>query len=114
MRATSHYDNNQSIRVPRKKKDRTGVRRKKLGKEMIKHHSNQNYCVLFKKAGMSEQKYMLHISEDYFGKCSKQKYIKDGLGGPLGSSNYAVKQYKKYKNKRMKDMKDIREKKEYL
>ena len=81
---------------------------------MIKHNSDQNYCVLCKKAGMSEQKYMLHISEDYFGKCSKQKYIKDGLGVPLGSSNYAVKQYKKYKNKRMKDLKDIREKKEYL
>ena len=81
---------------------------------MIKHHSNQNYCVLFKKAGMSEQKYMLHISEDYFCKCYKQKYIKDGLGGPLGSRNYAVKQYNNYENKQMKVLKALKEQKEYL
>ena len=37
-----------------------------------------------KKAGMPERKYRLHISENYFGKRSDQKSIKEGLGEILG------------------------------
>ena len=48
---------------------------------------------------MPEQKYMLHISEDGFGKRSDQKSIKDGLGRALGNREDAVKQYKKSKHK---------------
>ena len=48
---------------------------------------------------MHEIKYMLHSSEDCFGKRPDQKSIKDGLAGPLGSRADAVKQYKKFEHK---------------
>ena len=54
---------------------------------------------------------MLHISEDCFGKRYDQKYIKDGMVGPLGSRDYKVKRYKKYENKRMKDLKALKDQK---
>ena len=56
---------------------------------------------------MPERKYMLHSSEEYFGKRSDQKSIKDGLGGPMGSRAGSLKQWKKYKNKCKKEIKSL-------
>ena len=50
---------------------------------------------------------MPHSSEDYFGKSSNQNFIKDGLGGPLGSNSGAVKQYKNSKYKWKKELKAL-------
>ena len=57
---------------------------------------------------MHEKKYMSHSSEDCFGKRSYQNSIKDGLGGPVGSRDDAVKQYNKPKNKWNKEPKALR------
>ena len=65
----------------------------------------QVYCVLSKKAGMPERKYMLHSSEKCFGKRSNQQSIKEGLGGALGNRADAVKQYKKSEHKWKKYLK---------
>ena len=68
-KAAPHYDSNESIRVSRKKRDSTGVITKdtQQGKKTPNYHGAQWYCVIFKKAEMPEQKYMLHIPEDFFG-----------------------------------------------
>ena len=71
-------------------------------------------CIPCKKAGISEQKYMLHSSEDYFGKRSDQKTIKEGLGGPLGSRSDAVKQYNKSKHKWKKSLKSLKKQNKML
>ena len=58
-RASSFSDSSDSERISRKKKARTGVlRSNKPWKKAHKHHSIQRYCVLCKKEGMPEQKYM--------------------------------------------------------
>ena len=51
---------------------------------------------------------MSHSSEDCFGKCSYQKFIMDGLEGPLCSRADAVKQYNKSEQKWKKDMKALK------
>ena len=53
-RSASYSDSNESIRVLRKKRDRTGVflNRKKQGEKMPKHHDSQSYFVPYKNAGI--------------------------------------------------------------
>ena len=48
---------------------------------------------------MPEKLYMYHSSEECFGKCYNQETIKDGLGGPMGSRDEYVKQYKRSESK---------------
>ena len=84
-RSASHSDRDESIRVPLKKRDRTGVIKnyKQKGKDTPNHHIAQRYCVLCKKAGLTEQKYMSHISDECFGNVSDQNSIKYRLLGYL-------------------------------
>ena len=94
-RAASISDSDKSVRIQRNKKAKTGVlRSNKYPKNAHSHHVIQRYCALFKKAEMTEPKYMLHIAEDCTGVRTNQS-IKDGMGGPVGSRSNAVKQYKK-------------------
>ena len=60
LRAAYHSDSNEFIRVPRKNEARNGVFHKKQGKN-TKNHGVHRYCVLFKKAVMSE-KSLCHIA----------------------------------------------------
>ena len=99
LKEASIYDSNKSVRIPHKKRDRTGVCFKQKGKKITKQHSAQRYCVLCKKAGITERNYMSHNSEDCFGKCSDQDSIKDVLGGPTVIRDKAVKQYKRPEHK---------------
>ena len=39
------------------------------------------------------------------------RYIKDGMGGPMGSKTDDVKQYKKYENKWKKELKYLKKQK---
>ena len=64
-----------------------------------KHHGSHHYCVLYKEEVMHKINYMLHNYEDCFVKRSKQKSIKNGLAGPLGSRADDVKQYKNFEHK---------------
>ena len=50
-----------------------------MGKKTPKHHEAQSYCVLCKKTGMPERKYILHSSKNCFGKRYDQhsKYWKE-------------------------------------
>ena len=61
-RAASHSDSDGSVRIPNKKKASTGVLCNNKGpkNKAPKQHGNQRHCVPCKKAGMPEQKYMLH------------------------------------------------------
>ena len=100
-------DRNGSVRIPRKKKARTGVLCSNKGthNKAPKHHSTQRLGVFCNKAGIPEQKYMLYNSGDCFGKHTNHKTIKYGLGIPIGSRYEAVKQYNKYRSKRRKEIK---------
>ena len=95
--AASLSDRNRSVRIPRKKKARTGVLRSIKGHhdKSYKHHITQRHCRLCKKSRINEQKYMPHSYKDCFGEITNQKTIEDGLGGYMGSRDEAVKQYKK-------------------
>ena len=89
-----------SMRIPRKKKAKTGFSNshKSPRRAHDRHHSAYRYCVLFKKSGMPDHKYALHSTEDYTGVSTKRS-IKDEMGGPIGSRNHAVKQHKKSEKK---------------
>ena len=80
-RAVSLSDRDDSSRILRKKKASTSVMRsnKGLQKKAHKHHGNQRYYMLRKKAGMPERKYMLHSDKDCTGQSTNQN-IKDGMG----------------------------------
>ena len=69
-RKASLSDSNKSVRIPRKKKDRTGVNSNQKGKKTSNHHSAQRYCGLSIQAGVPDQNYMSHNSEESFGKRS--------------------------------------------
>ena len=56
---------------------------------------------------MTERKFMSHSTEDYTGVCTK-RLLKDGIGGPIGSTTHAVKQHKNSENKQKKDMKSLK------
>ena len=96
-RAAYPSDCDDPVRIPRRKKDKTGVFRSNKSPKRAhdRHHSVHSYCVLLKKAGMSERKYLLHISEDCTGVRTKLP-IKDGMGGPMGIRTNTVQQYKKF------------------
>ena len=107
-RESSLSDSNNSLRIPRKKKDRTGVLRStKYPKKAHKHHSIQHDCVLCNKAGMIERKYMLHSSKDFTGMCTNRT-IKDGIIVYLGGGTDTVKQYRNSENKWKKDLKALK------
>ena len=95
-KAESHSDSDESIRVLCKKRVSTSVipNRTHQGKKTHKHHRNQRYCILCKKAGIPGRKRILHRSEKYFSKRSEQHSIKDGLGDIFNMAG-AVNQYKK-------------------
>ena len=57
-RTASHSDSNESVRVTRNNKARTCVGLKQQGENIPKHHCAQRYCIICKKAGINEQKYM--------------------------------------------------------
>ena len=57
---------------------------------------------------MPERKYRLHVSENYFGKRSDQKSVKEGLGEILGNRYTAVNQYQKYENKWRRELKSLK------
>ena len=57
---------------------------------------------------MSEQKYMSHITENFFGKRSNQQSIKEGLRGSLGNIADAVNRYKKSEHKQKKELKSLK------
>ena len=101
LKAASNYNINKSIRVLNKKRGSNGVitDHKQQGGNMPNHNSAQRYLILFRKAVISEQKYMSHNSGDYLAKCSYHNLIKGELGGPTGSRAEAVKQYKRSNNK---------------
>ena len=92
-RAASLSDSNDSVKIWRKKKASTGVlRSNKLQKKAHKHHGIQKYCILCKKAGMPELKYMLYSSE-YCTCMSTNRTIKDVMGGSVRSRADTLKQY---------------------
>ena len=74
-----NYYSNRYIRVPHKNKVRTNVLpdRKQHGKNTPKHNGAERYCVLCKKAVMTERNYKSHISNNFFGKRYNHKYVKD-------------------------------------
>ena len=65
-------DSDEYVRVLCKKKVRTGVQpnHKKHGEKNPKHYEVQQYCVIFKKAEIPEQKFISHRSKNCFGKRS--------------------------------------------
>ena len=46
---------------------------------------------------MTERTWKSHSSDNFFGNKSDQESVKDGLGGPLGNREDAVKHYQKIK-----------------
>ena len=114
-RAASLYDSDKSINIPRKKKARTGILRSNKGpqKKAHKNHSTQIYCILCKKAGMTEQRYVLHNVEDCTVICTNRT-IMDGMRGSMGSRADIVKQYKKTKNEWKKELKYLKKQNKML
>ena len=108
-KVASQYDSNELIRVPRKKRGRTGIipNRKQQRKKTPKHNRNQCYCIIFKKAGIPDQNYILHSSY-FFYKRSDQHSFKDWLGGYLGNRADSVKKYKNSEQKWKKDLKSLK------
>ena len=94
--------------MPRKKKTRTGVlpSRKQHKKNTPKHHGTQQYCVVWNKAWIPEQKWKYHTSENFFGKRSDQASIKSGLGVALINRDDAVNNHPKTENYK-RDMKTL-------
>ena len=94
-RADSLSDIDESARIPRKKKARAGVlHSNKPHKKSHKNHGIQRYCVLCKKAGMPDRKYMYHSAGDFTG-VRTNRNIKDVMEGSIGSRADTMKQYKK-------------------
>ena len=81
-RAASNYDSDGYVSTQSKKKEWTGIlcNNKGTNNKAPKHHATHQNCVLCKKAGIPDIKYMPHSSEECFGKSSNQKNIKYGLG----------------------------------
>ena len=102
-------DRDKSVRIPRRKKSKTGVlsSNKSPIRAHDRHHVIRRYCVLCKKEGMPERKYTSHSAEDCTG-VRTSRSIKCGMGGPMGSRNDAVKQYKKSENKWKKELKYLK------
>ena len=74
----------------------------------IRHHGIYHYCVICKKAGMPERKYISHSADDCTG-VRTNRPIKYGMVIPMGIRNEAVKQYnkpEKYLRKELKALKN--------
>ena len=88
-REASLSDSDGSVRIPRKKKARLGAgflhSNKVPNNKAPKNHSNQRHCVIFKKSGIPERKYILQSYDDCFEKLTNQKTIKGILIGPMES-----------------------------
>ena len=99
--AASNYDIDESVRVPHKKRVRTGFTpsQKTQGGKMPKHNGIQLYCALCKKEVIYHQNYMLHSSKNCFGKCFDQHPIKEGMEEALDVRVNTVKKYKKFEQK---------------
>ena len=99
-RAASLSDSEEYVRIHNSKKSKTGVLRSKKSSRWAhdRHNCLYRYCLICKKAGMIERKYLLNIADDYTGVRTKRP-IKDGIGGPMGSRTNAAQQYKKFENK---------------
>ena len=109
-RESSLSDSDKSARNPRKKKASTGVLRSKTPhKKAHKHHGIQQYCVICKKVGMPERKFMPHSAEDFTGVHTNQT-ITYGMGGSVGGRADTMNQYKKYHHKGNKELKYLKKK----
>ena len=62
--------------------------------------------MIYKKTGITYLKYVLYSAEEFFGKHTNHKNIKDGLGGPMGIRAKAMKEYNKYGSKCKKELKN--------
>ena len=89
-------ESDKSVRIPMRKKVKTGVldSHKFPRRAHDRHHGAHRYCLLCKKAVIPERKYALHSTEYCTGVRTK-RFIKDGIGGPIGSRTHAVQQHKK-------------------
>ena len=83
-RAASLSDSDESVRIPRRKKAKTGFLRSNKSPKRThdRHHGIHSYCVMCNKAGMPDCKYTSHSAEDCTGVHTKRP-IKDGMGGLL-------------------------------
>ena len=77
--SASHSDSDKSIRVPRKEKSRTGLLHNNPNINSPKRHGTQSHCMLCKNSVIPEKKYMLHSSEECFGRRSRQNSVRIGL-----------------------------------
>ena len=95
-RSASLSNSDESVRIPRRKKAKTGIlnSHKSPRRTHNRHHGSQRYCVLYKKSEMPERKYALHSTKD-FNDVHTKLSIKDEMGGPIGSRIRAVQQHKK-------------------
>ena len=98
--SASLSDSDDSMGVPRRKKAKNVILcyNKSPKGAHERHHGVKSYCVICKKSGIPECKYLLHSAEDSTGvrpKCP----IKDSMGGTMGSRTNAVQNYKKSENK---------------
>ena len=105
-REASLSDSDESVKVPCRKKAKTGVSNSHNFpmRAQNRHHGAQHYCVIFKKSGMTEHKYASHSTEDCTGVRTKRS-IKDGMGGSIGSRTHSVKQHTKSEKKMEKGAK---------
>ena len=78
-----------------------------------RHHGKQRYCVLCKKVGVPDRKYMSHITEDCADVRTKRS-DKDGMGEYIGSRNHSVQQHKKSENKWKKELKALKKQNKML
>ena len=105
-RVASLSGNNESVKIPRKKKASTGVLHSNKGpqKKAHKYHGTQPYFVPCNKSGMPERKYIPHSVEDCTGQRTNQT-IKDGMVEYVTRRPDTVKQYKNSENKWKIDLK---------
>ena len=91
-REVSISDSDKSVKIPRRKKAKDGISNSHKSPMMAhdRHHGEHRYCVLCKKAGMPELKYMLYSSE-YCTCMSTNRTIKDVMGGSVRSRADTVK-----------------------
>ena len=108
-REASLSDSNKSMKIPRKKKEKTGVSCSNKTPKRVhsRHHGIQRYCVICEKSGMPERKYTSHSSKDCTFVLTRRS-IKDVLGGPMGSSIDPMKQYRTSENRCKKELKSLK------
>ena len=95
-RADYLSESDESTRITRKKKSRTGILSSNKGphKKVYNRHGTQRYCMIWKKAGMPDKKYISHSANECTGICTN-RIIMYGMGVSVVSGSDTVKQYKK-------------------